>query len=202
MVGFNRRFAPLVQKAKTIFSGQTPVSINYRINAGILPKDHWTQDPNVGGGRILGELCHFIDLCAFIAGSPVESVSAFAIRTAQHLNDTVSVSLAFGNGSIASISYFSNGSKELEKEHLEVFGSGQTVIIHDFKNMDIYGKIHKTESLSKQDKGHKAEMIAFIDAIENGKASPISFEEICNSTLATIRVQESVMQQGRQLSVK
>jgi polar amino acid transport system substrate-binding protein len=202
MVGFNRRFAPLIQKAKNVFTGQTPLSINYRINAGMLPKDHWTQDSNIGGGRILGELCHFIDLCAFIAGSTIESVSAIATRTAQNLNDTVSVSLAFGNGSIASISYFSNGSKELEKEYLEIFGSGQTVIIHDFKSMDVYGKGHKTENLSKQDKGHKAEMTAFVSAVENGKASPIAFGEIYNSTLATIRVQESVMQQGRQLLVK
>jgi polar amino acid transport system substrate-binding protein len=202
MVGFNRRFAPLIQKAKNIFNGQTPVSINYRINAGMLPKDHWTQDPNVGGGRILGELCHFIDLCAFIAASPVESVSAVAVRMAQDLNDTVSVNLMFENGSIASVSYFSNGGKELEKEYLEIFGAGQTVIIHDFKSMDIYGKSHKAENLNKQDKGHKAEMTAFVNAIEKGKISPVSFEEIYNSTLATIRVQESVMQQGRQLPVK
>jgi polar amino acid transport system substrate-binding protein len=203
MVGFNRRFAPLVQKAKSIFStNQAPVSINYRINAGILPKDHWTQDPNVGGGRILGEFCHFIDLCAFIAGSHVTTVSAVAARTVQNLNDTVSVNLAFENGSIASISYFSNGGKELEKEYLEIFAGGQTVIIHDFKTMDVYGKGHKTENPGKQDKGHKAEMTAFINAIENGKVSPISFEELYNSTLATIKVQESVMQQGRQLFVK
>jgi polar amino acid transport system substrate-binding protein len=168
----------------------------------MLPKDHWTQDPSIGGGRILGELCHFIDLCAFITGSAIERVSAVAVRTAQSLNDTVSVSLAFENGSIASISYFSNGSKELEKEYLEIFGSGQTMIIHDFKSMDLYGKGHKTENLGKQDKGHRAEMTAFVSAIENGKTSPISFEEIYNSTLATIRVQESVMQQGRQLPVK
>jgi predicted dehydrogenase/threonine dehydrogenase-like Zn-dependent dehydrogenase len=202
MAGFNRRFAPLVVKAKRYFENiRSPLSIQYRVNAGILPMDHWTNDPKTGGGRILGELCHFIDLVTFLAGSPVKYLSAVSTADAANLNDTVCVNLRFANGSIASVSYFSNGNKDLEKESLEIFGGGLVVALHDFKEITFYGSRTRREKLSRQDKGHQAGMLAFIDAIEKGTVSPIPFTEICHSTLATIKTLESVMQNGRQIEL-
>src|SRR5690606_3942033 len=106
-----------------------PKAINYRINAGKVAANHWINDPEIGGGRIIGEACHFIDLCRFIADSPIKKITAHALSSANHIQDTVSISIAFENGSIASISYFSNGSKKLAKEYLEVFSGEQSIII-------------------------------------------------------------------------
>lgn len=193
MVGFNRRFAPQVVKAQGLFKKMnTPVAISYRINAGTLPADHWIHDLVVGGGRIVGEVCHFVDLCAFIAGSKIKAVSANAMSTADHLRDTLGIQLHFDNGSIATISYFSNGNKELGKEYLEVFGAGQVATIDDFKTLSLYGAATKQDKSAKQDKGHKAEVTAFIEAVKQGKAAPIAFEEIYNSMLATFKIEESI----------
>lgn len=200
MVGFNRRFSPLIQKTKSLLeNNKSPLSINYRINAGTVSKDHWTQDPKVGGGRILGEFCHFIDLAVYLTNSKVKSVSAVALNNSVHLDDTVSVSLAFENGSVASISYFSNGNKDLEKEYLEVFSGGQVVIVNDFKELTHFGKSTKNEKSGKQDKGHKAELMAFLSAIEKGQASPIAFEDICHVTQVTFKTLESIKLGGRQI---
>lgn len=197
MVGFNRRFAPQVQKAQEHFKNlNQPVSINYRINAGTNPADHWIHDKEIGGGRIVGELCHFVDLVAFIANSKIKGVSANSIKDPNNLNDTLVVNLSFENGSIASISYFSNGNKQLNKEYLEIFGSGHVVVIDDFKDMKIIGESIKESNLSKQDKGHKNEVSAFLDAIKTGKASPITFENIYNSMLFTFKIEESVKRGG------
>lgn len=192
MVGFNRRFAPQIIELKKIVNNDLPKAINYRINAGKLPADHWTQDPKVGGGRIIGEACHFIDLCSFIAGSPITNVAANALKDANNLLDTVSISLAFENGSIASISYFSNGSKKLSKEYLEVFCGEQSIIIDDYKTMDILGKGKKSIKSSAQDKGHAKEVKLFLEAIKSGKQLPISFQECYNSTKATFDVLDKI----------
>jgi len=169
-----------------------PKAINYRINAGKLPADHWTQDPKVGGGRIIGEACHFIDLCAFIADSPITKVEANALKDANNLLDTVSVSLAFENGSIASISYFSNGSKALNKEYLEVFCGEKSIVLDDYKTMDILGKGKKTIKNGSQDKGHSTEIAEFLAAIKDGKQLPISFADCYNSTEATFKVLDKI----------
>ncbi|MDG1477067.1 MAG: bi-domain-containing oxidoreductase [Vicingaceae bacterium] len=192
MVGFNRRFAPQIVALKKELSGSLPKAINYRINAGKLPADHWTQDPKVGGGRIIGEACHFIDLCAFIADSPITKVSAIALKDANNLQDTVSVSLAFENGSVASISYFSNGSKGLNKEYLEVFCGEKAIVLDDYKTMDIIGKGKKTVKNGSQDKGHATELAAFLSAIKEGKQLPISFLDCYNSTKATFEVLDKI----------
>lgn len=192
MLGFNRRFAPQIQDLKKLFSDSQKKSISYRINAGILPADHWVHDPNVGGGRIIGEGCHFIDLCAFIAGAPISSVAAHETESGAGLRDTVSISLAFANGSCATVSYFSNGSKQLQKEYLEVFCNGVAVVIDDFKLMTVYGEKVRKSKLKKQDKGHAAELKAFVQAIKDGKPAPIPFEEIYNSSKATFAVLESI----------
>lgn len=192
MVGFNRRFAPQIIALKNELSNTLPKAINYRINAGKLPADHWTQDPLVGGGRIIGEACHFVDLCSFIAGSPISKVSANALKDVKNLNDTVSISLAFENGSVASISYFSNGSKKLNKEYLEVFCGEQTIVIDDFKTMDILGTGKKNIKNASQDKGHAKEVELFLKAVKTGEQLPISFQECYNSTKATFEVLDKI----------
>lgn len=188
MVGFNRRFAPQIIALKNELNADLPKAINYRINAGKLPADHWTQDPKVGGGRIIGEACHFIDLCAFITGSPIIKVEANALKDVNNLLDTVSVSLGFENGSVASVSYFSNGSKALNKEYLEVSCGEKTIVLDDYKIMDILGKGKKSIKNGSQDKGHATEVAAFLSAIKEGKQLPISFQECYNSTKATFEV--------------
>jgi polar amino acid transport system substrate-binding protein len=195
MLGFNRRFAPFIQTLKQSMSDSAPKAIHYRINAGAIPADHWIQNKELGGGRIIGEVCHFIDLCMYIAGSPITSVSANAIDDAQKHNDTLVINLSFTNGSVANISYFSNGNKLVSKEYLEVFGSGIIGIVDDFKELKIYGKSEKKYS-SAQDKGHNGEVAAFCEAIKKGKPTPISFDEIYTSTLATFKVLESVAMKG------
>ncbi len=195
MLGFNRRFAPMSEMIKSKLNPAVPVSIVYRINAGQVPPDHWIHNPQIGGGRIVGEVCHFIDLCTFLTGSPITSLSAQAIHDPLQLNDTLSVSLQFQNGSIASIAYFSNGNKEVNKEYLEVFSQGWVAILDDFRELTMYGK-KKTFEKSNQDKGHKHQVKQFIQSIEKGRPSPIPFEEIYHSTLATFKVLESIKLNG------
>ncbi len=202
MLGFNRRFAPHSIKAKAFFDKlNIPLSINYRINAGTIAADHWVHDKNVGGGRIVGEVCHFIDLMTFLTNSKIKSLSANAMQDAAHLSDTLTINLQFENGSIGNISYFSNGNKNLDKEYLEIFGAGQVIAIHDFKEMEIYGNSKKTDNLSKQDKGHKHQISTFLNALTQGKESPISFEEIYHSMLCTFKVEESIALGGKKVLI-
>ncbi len=196
MIGFNRRFAPLINKIKSALNNDLPIAINYRINAGIIAPDHWTQDPKIGGGRIIGEVCHFIDLCRHLTGSPIRSISATAMKSAANTEDTVIIQLQFENGSIANISYFANGNKELSKEYLEVFNSGTVSQLDDFKILTIHGKTKKIYKQSSQDKGHKAELDAFINAISKGGPAPISFEELYESMFVTFKAIESIRNNG------
>lgn len=201
MLGFNRRFSPSVLALTKRLNQASPKSIHYRINAGVLPADHWVHDPEVGGGRIIGEACHFIDLCAFLAGSPIKSVSAQRMSDAKNVSDTVTIQLQFDNGSIASIDYLSNGSKALEKEFIEIFSGGVVYHLHDFKELIVYDKSANKKKFGTQDKGHKAEVNAFIDAIEKGIDTPISFEAVYNSMKATFKVIESFKQGGEKQSL-
>ncbi len=195
MVGFNRRFAPMIQQLKKSLTEATPKAINYRINAGIVPPDHWVHDPAIGGGRIIGEACHFIDLCMYLAGATITSVSAISMNDPHSLQDTVAIALHFANGSVANLSYFSNGNKNLPKEYLEVFSGGVVSVLEDFKSLKVFGKTKK-ENSGTQDKGHKAEVAAFMDAVKNGNPSPISFDDLYTSTLATFKVLESIARKG------
>lgn len=191
MVGYNRRFTPLVLKIKAIFFDDLPKAIHYRVNAGKLPAEHWVNDPEIGGGRIIGEICHFVDLCMFIAGSPIKTISAKAMDNSENLFDTISINIDFKNGSIATISYFSNGNKSVNKEYLEVFSGGQVVIIDDFREMIVYSK-KKNKIKTKQNKGYSEEIKQFINSIKEGKPSPISFEELYLTSLATFKIIESI----------
>ncbi len=195
MVGFNRRFAPLIVKLKKAHANGGPVAINYRINAGVVPADHWVHDPRVGGGRIIGEVCHFVDLCMFLAGAPITHVSATTLEVSGGQPDSIVVNLQMANGSIASISYFSNGNAHLPKERLEVFGRGTVAVIDDFVSMTTYGTRTQKESLA-QDKGHAAGIRAFLTSIREGKPAPVPFDEIDRTTRATFAILESMATRG------
>ena len=196
MLGFNRRFAPQILEIKKLFRDEQVKSINYRINAGHVPPEHWVHNPEIGGGRIIGEGCHFIDLCMHLAGAPIVTVQANDTVSGAGLQDTVVINLTFANGSIASISYFSNGSKQLPKEQLEVFCNGVTCVLDDFRELRIYGDSIKKSKLKKQDKGHAAGVRAFVHALQTGSPSPIAFEEIVLSTRATFGVLEALRSRG------
>lgn len=191
MIGYNRRFAPLIKKIKSAINSNIPIAINYRINAGMMPKDHWIQDPQIGGGRIIGEVCHFIDLAMFLTGSKVTSVSAESIDDAEGLMDTLTINLKFENNSIAGINYFSNGNKSLAKEYIEVFNGGIVWKVDDFKELEIYGKKKEKNKINKQDKGHAQELKEYISSLSNDKPL-IAFEELYHSTLVTFKVIESI----------
>ena len=178
MVGFNRRFAPHSLKARDLLSGvHEPKSIVVTVNAGALPSDHWTQDPKVGGGRILGEACHFVDLARFLIGAPIISHSRSSLKS--RTGDTVSLQLAFADGSIAAIHYFANGSKSFPKERVEIFTQGRILQLDNFRVMRPFGWPGLgSQRLWRQDKGQNACAAAFLRAIREGEPSPIPFEEL------------------------
>lgn len=199
MVGFNRRFSPFVQKIRS-FLGEKPgpMSIHYRINAGYLPKDHWLHDPIQGGGRLIGEGCHFLDLCLYLAASPAISVRTVVLPNLnKYMNDNFSVTVVFENGSIATIDYLSNGDKNIEKERLEIFCDGKVVQLNDFRRMALTfaGKTERVKSLLDQDKGQLNTWNLFVEAVRNGKNTPIDIMEIVNSTILTLAADRSMQEQ-------
>ncbi|HEY6339585.1 MAG TPA: Gfo/Idh/MocA family oxidoreductase [Candidatus Sulfotelmatobacter sp.] len=196
MVGFNRRFAPMIVGMKEFLAPiSEPLVLTYRINAGFLPPDHWVNDPDQGGGRIRGEVCHFVDTLMFLARSPIVEVEARAISNdGRYSGDNVLASLRFANGSEGTISYLANGDRSFSKERVEVFGGGAVAVLEDFRRLELarIGRKHVIRSRWRQDKGHRAEWSAFAECIKKGSASAIPFEEIVCSTLATLRIQQSV----------
>jgi predicted dehydrogenase/threonine dehydrogenase-like Zn-dependent dehydrogenase len=188
MVGFNRRFAPQIQKVKALLAGVTgPKSFVMTVNAGPLPACHWTQDPKVGGGRIIGEACHFIDLLRFLAGSPIVSHARLAMESPTA--DTVSLQLGFGDGSIGTVHYFANGTKAFPKERLEVFAQGRVLQLDNFRRLRGFGwPGFKTMRLWRQDKGQAACVEAFLRALREGGAPPIPFNEILEVSRVTIQL--------------
>jgi len=192
MVGFNRRFAPHAVALKRQLA-EAPVSIVYRINAGSIPADTWIQDPAIGGGRIIGEVCHFVDFLTFMCGSLPVRVYASALPVPGHLNDTLTVNLEFANESIGTICYFANGSKRIPKEYIEVYQSGLTGIIRDFKQLDIFGSSkQERKKLLNQNKGQADMVKAFINRIKDGGSPLIRAEEIFAVTRTTFGIIESL----------
>jgi predicted dehydrogenase len=188
MVGFNRRFAPQVQKMKNLLDNVNgPKAIVMTINAGEITNEHWTQDLKVGGGRIIGEACHFIDLLRFLVG---KNITNHQIQFMDNLTkDTASIQLSFEDGSIGTIHYHSNGSKTFPKERLEVFARGGILQLNNYQKLIGYGwPGFKKMNLWQQDKGQKACAKAFIDAISNGNASPIPIEEIFEVSKISIKL--------------
>jgi polar amino acid transport system substrate-binding protein len=192
MVGYNRRFSQLAAALKREIGGD-PMAMLYRINAGQVAPDSWIQDMETGGGRIVGEVCHFIDLLSFVCGSLPYRVCAAVLPDARHLQDTLSIQLNFENGSIGTIAYYSNGSRELEKEYMEVYSHGRTAVIRDFRKLDIYGSGSRLKRrLWSQDKGQKQMIDAFLEAIKAGRPAPIPFEHLHRTSAASFAVLESI----------
>jgi predicted dehydrogenase len=178
MVGFNRRFASQVQRMHQLLRGVTgPKSFIMTVNSGAIPAEHWTQDRDVGGGRIVGEGCHFIDLLRFLAGSRISAIDVCTMDT--RTADTVSVQMSFHDGSIGTVHYFSNGPKAFPKERLEVFAGGRVLQLDNFRKLHGFGwPGFRKMNLWSQDKGQKACAKAFIEAAAGRAAAPIPFEEI------------------------
>ncbi len=188
MVGFNRRFAPQVQRIKQLLGGVSgPKAFVMTVNAGAIPADHWTQDREVGGGRIVGEACHFIDLLRFLAGVPIIGHQRMAMDSATQ--DTVTLQLSFADGSIGTVHYFANGSKEFPKERLEVFAAGRVLQLDNFRKLTGFGWPGFSKmNLWRQDKGQKACAQAFVDAIQQGLSSPIPAAEIFEVSRVSIEM--------------
>lgn len=186
MVGFNRRFAPQVRKMKALLAGvKEPKSFVMTVNAGVIPADHWTQDPAVGGGRIVGEACHFIDLLRFLAGNAITSCSRSAMDSSTE--DTVSLQLNFADGSIGTIHYFANGNKSYPKERLEVFCAGRVLQLDNFRKLSGFGwSGFRKMNLWWQDKGQAACAAAFIKAIREGGPASIPIDEIIEVSRVSI----------------
>ena len=201
MVGFNRRFSPLTDKLKMAV-GNNPMTMFYRINAGSIPADNWIQDLEIGGGRVLGEVCHFIDYLTYLNGSLPTKVSATALPDANQLNDTLNILIQFGNGSSGVVAYYANGSKSMTKEYVEVFSAGMSATLNDFKELKIFGKGNpKKEKFFNQNKGQKEMVSAFVNGLLNEGKAPISFEEIVAVTKASFKVIESVKRGGEQVEI-
>ena len=193
MVGFNRRFAPMAKQMKSIVGNSGSVVMHYRVNAGMLPKDHWINDPGQGGGRILGEVCHFVDFLSFLCGAAPVTVDASAIPCGTEDQDAI-IRLAFSDGSIGTIHYVCSGDRAFGKERVEVFGGGTVAVLDDFRRLELvrHGRKQVYRSWLRQDKGHRAEWQEFAAAIRSGGPAPIRFDEIFATTLATIRIAESL----------
>ena len=179
MVGFNRRYSPLIQPiVQALARKSQPVSMVMTVNAGGMPADHWTQDMDVGGGRIIGEGCHFIDLLRYLANSAIVDVQARAMDSS--CKDSVSILLSFANGSIGTVNYLANGNKGFPKERLEVFCGGSIAQVDNFRSLKTYGwRDLKSQRLWRQDKGQANCTQAFVNAIESGSSSElISFDEL------------------------
>ena len=197
MVGFNRRFSPLAQQAGVFFADRnTPLSILYRVNAGRVPKEHWIQDAEEGGGRIVGEVCHFVDLMQFLTGAaPVsvfaESVSAKADTTVDA--DSVFITLRFADGSNGCIAYVSEGDKSLPKERVEIFGEGRSFVLDDFRRATLHKNGREEQvTLKTQDKGQQAQIHQVCASILQGTEAPIRVNELTATTRTTFRILDSL----------
>jgi len=197
MVGFNRRFAPLIKKTKEFLEKRKgSLAIIYRINAGFIPKNHWIQDPEEGGGRIIGEVCHFVDLLGYLMDSkPVKIYAQSILDDRRDIvnNDTVNISLRFDDGSIGCVSYLACGDSSFAKERIEVFGEDSVAVIDDFKKATFTrGGRRKTTKRIIQDKGYRGELEAFVQTVKAEGEMPIKFEEIVTTTLVTFKILESL----------
>jgi predicted dehydrogenase len=186
-VGFNRRFAPISVRMRELLSEvAAPKAVLVTVNAGAVPADHWTQDPAAGGGRILGEGCHFIDLARFLAGAPITDVSTrYLGRTPS--DDSALVSLGFADGSLASIHYLANGSPKVAKERVEVFTQGRVLVNDNFRSLRVVGWRTRGMRSAGQDKGHRAAVAAFLAAARDGGPAPIPVDELVEVSRASIR---------------
>ena len=196
MVGFNRRFAPFAGRLKEFLVGAgEPMAVHYRVNAGFIPANHWVHDPSVGGGRIIGEGCHFVDFVTFLVGAAPISVSAQALpNCGRYSQDNVVLNLAFADGSIGTVTYLSNGDKSVAKERVEVFCGGRVGILDDYRSLELVrdGRRKTFSSPLYQDKGHQAGWVAFLDSLRKGTPSPIPFDQIAGVHRAVFAAAQAV----------
>ncbi|KAA3632194.1 MAG: oxidoreductase [Calditrichaeota bacterium] len=197
MVGFNRRFAPVVTQIKESLNGvKHPLSMYYRVNGGFIPSGTWIQDENSGGGRIIGEVCHFIDLLSFVTDSKIVKVSAESLTMPDdrfRSDDNLQITLRFDNGSVGTINYIASGNNSVSKEYLEIFGGGIAITMDDFKSLTIADdKNMKLDKKRAQDKGHFQMLESFCESLNTKSDSPIPFNQIVNSFDATFAVMESL----------
>ena len=202
-VGFNRRFAPLAKKMKSIVGNdKAPMNIIATMNAGFIPANVWVHDMEVGGGRILGEACHYIDLCTYLSGSRVKAVCMNAMGASPQENtDNASILLKYENGTNAVINYFSNGSKAYSKERVEVYSQERTLVMDNWRKLKGYGFKGFSSASSKQDKGHFNQFSELLEQQKSGGAPIIPFDEIINTTKASFAALES-LKTGKWISIQ
>jgi predicted dehydrogenase/NADPH:quinone reductase-like Zn-dependent oxidoreductase len=194
MVGFNRRFSPHVRKARGLLEGRgEPLCMTMTVNAGFIPPGHWVHDPVLGGGRIIGEACHFMDLLMHLACSPIVSVSGAMVGQGVAVReDKMSIVMSFADGSVGTVNYFANGSKSYPKEMLTIFSDGRVLSLENFRRLVGYGfKGFGKFKTPRQDKGHTAEFAAFVDRVASGGPPLIPFQELANVTAASFAAVES-----------
>ncbi len=194
MTGFNRRFSPLAQSLSSfLFPRNEPLHVHYRVNAGYIPLNHWTQDEALGGGRIIGEGCHFVDFITFLVGAAPISVSAHALPdNGKYREDNVSMIFTFPDGSLGVVDYLANGDKSFPKERVEVFCAGAVAVLDDFRSLQMIRDGKRKEERKTQDKGWVDEWKAFAKSIREGGAPPIPYEQLIGVTRATFAAVESL----------
>ena len=196
MVGFNRRFAPFSQQIKFELQHRTePLIAHYRVNAGYLPTTHWLHDPNQGGGRIIGEACHFIDYLTYLVGEAPISISAYGLPdNGKYCEDNLHFVMSFPDGSLGTIDYLANGDKSFPKERLEVFFGGHIIVLDDFRTLELVsnGKKQSFNSRLRQDKGHRSEWEFFQEAIIKHKSPPIPYAQLYGVSLASFSAIEAL----------
>lgn len=190
MVGFNRRFAPLTKKLRAeLDKSKSPISLIYTCNAGFLPADTWIQDSRQGGGRIIGEACHFVDMARYLAGAPIRKITSDFmndVHTTIDCHDTASITILFENGSLASILYFANGHSSFPKERIEVFQAGRTYQLNNFRTLKCFGSNGVTSRSLRQDKGQRECCSRFVQAIMAGVEAPIPYDQLIEVGRASI----------------
>ncbi len=194
LTGFNRRFSPLAQGLSTFFKNRTePMHMHYRINAGYLPLNHWTQDPEIGGGRIIGEACHFVDFITFLVGETPVSVTAHALpNNGKYREDNVSMTFIFPDGSIGVVDYLANGDKSYPKERVEVFCGGKIAVLDDFVSLQTVEDGKKKETKGTRDKGWANEWKVFTKSIREGGEPPIPYEQLIGVTNSIFAAVDSI----------
>jgi polar amino acid transport system substrate-binding protein len=195
-VGFNRRFSPFLRTMREFLTPvPAPIVAAYRVSAGAVPREHWMHDLEHGGGRILGEVCHFVDSLAFLAGAPVTGVygSGYGkLGMPLQARDNVAVTVRFANESVGAIVYVADGSQEVAKERLEVFSGSRTAILDDYRSLELFDAKKPIRMRSRtQEKGHAEEMHAFFESVKRG-VPPVPLPEIANVSLATFAIVESL----------
>jgi predicted dehydrogenase len=195
-VGFNRRFAPLARHMKDFLAeGRDPLALVYRVNAGMLPSDHWLHDPAQGGGRIVGEACHFIDFLTFLSGSlPVRVFTQSLPGDKRYPADNVLLRVEFKDGSLGCIAYLANGDRSYPKERVEVFGGGRTAVLDDFRRLELAqgGRRTSRRAWLRQEKGHREIWQAFSTSVQSGGPAPIPYVELAAVTLTSFAAVESL----------